>query len=77
VVGKRNIKFKARQQIDSSNCVAHEKTKLSNEEICSFPNQNGGLTQLIDISETHTTETCRENIKNIIMKRKSSEKKEI
>lgn len=34
VVGKLNIKLKARRQIDNSHCVKYEITKLENENIC-------------------------------------------
>jgi hypothetical protein len=61
--------LKARQQIDSSNYVKYEITKLKNEDICKvFQTELGRLLQFTGINETHTIKAHWENIKNIIMK---------
>ncbi|VVC40451.1 Hypothetical protein CINCED_3A013436 [Cinara cedri] len=69
VVGKFNIKLKASQQIDNSNCVKYEITKLENEEMCkAFQTEVRRLTQLTDINETQNIESLWEIIKKIITK---------
>ncbi|VVC41512.1 Endonuclease/exonuclease/phosphatase,Reverse transcriptase domain [Cinara cedri] len=69
VVGKFNIKLKARQQTDNSNCVKYEITKLENEEMCkAFQTEVRRLTQLTDINETQNIESLWEIIKKIITK---------
>lgn len=69
VVGKLDIKLKARQQNDNSNCVKYEITKIENEEICqAFQTEVKRLTQPTDIKETHSIESLWEIIKNIITK---------